>query len=57
MGRAQATVMRVRMKARVAEDDSRTLEALRVIARLLLREKNRLDIGAELRLHDDGGPR
>jgi hypothetical protein len=45
------------IRVRNGEDDSRTLEALRVIARLLIREKIRVENEAELGLCDSGGSR
>jgi hypothetical protein len=45
------------IRVRVAEEDSRTLEALRLIAKLMAQAKIRLDEAGELSVHGDGGPR
>jgi hypothetical protein len=45
------------IRVEVTEEDSRTLEALRLIAKLMARAMIRLDEAAELSVHGDGGPR
>ena len=44
-----------KMRLRLGEQDTRTWEALRVLAELCLRRQKRLDLGGELSLH--GGRR